>query len=68
MSRRIAIHEAGHALVYEPAALVRHRHRREYGQLRNQLRDNGIGLYAYFVCSMLRYRHQRGAFLRLGVW
>jgi GT2 family glycosyltransferase len=60
--------EAGHTLVYEPAAVVRHRHRREYAQLRRQLHNHGIGLYAYFTRSFLAHPQQRLAFLRLGVW
>ncbi len=58
----------GHALVYEPAALVRHRHRREYAQLRTQLTNNGIGFYSHLVRSALAYPDERGGFIRLGVW
>ena len=58
----------GHMLVYEPAAIVRHRHRREYEQLRTQLANNGIGFYAYLVRSANAYRDERHAFLYLGVW
>jgi len=32
---------SGHTLVYEPAALVRHRHRRDRGQLVRQIANNG---------------------------
>jgi O-antigen biosynthesis protein len=60
--------KAGHTLVYEPNALVRHRHRRDYAQLRTQIINNGIGLYAYLVRSALTYRDERWAFLRLGLW
>ena len=41
--------KSGHALVYEPAAMVRHRHRRDYASLREQLASNGVGFYAYLV-------------------
>ncbi len=58
----------GHTLVYQPAALVRHWHRREYADLRSQIRNNGVGLYAYFVRSALAYPDERLAFLRLGQW
>lgn len=58
----------GYTLVYEPAALVRHRHRRDYSQLRSQLRNNGIGFYAYLVRSALAYPEERHALLLLGVW
>ncbi len=57
-----------HTLVYEPRAVVRHRHRREYSQLRKQLTNNGIGLYSYFVRSALAYPEERFAFLRFGLW
>jgi glycosyltransferase involved in cell wall biosynthesis len=60
--------EAGHALVYEPAALVRHRHRRDYAALRTQLTNHGTGFYAYLVRTMQAYPAERLAMLRLGVW
>jgi GT2 family glycosyltransferase len=60
--------KTGHMLVYEPAAIVRHRHRREYAHLRTQLANNGIGFYAYLVRSAAAYRDERAAFLRLGIW
>jgi GT2 family glycosyltransferase len=60
--------KTGHLLVYEPKAIVRHRHRREYAQLRRQLTDHGIGFYAYLVRSALAYREERAAFVRLGLW
>lgn len=37
---------AGYAAVYEPRALARHRHRREYAQLRRQISGWGTGSYA----------------------
>ena len=58
----------GHTLVYEPSALVRHRHRRDYAQLRTQITNNGMGFYAYLVRSALAYRDERWAFIRLGLW
>jgi GT2 family glycosyltransferase len=60
--------QAGHTLAYEPSALVRHRHRRDYAQLRIQIANNGIGFYAYLVCSALHYRDERWALARLGLW
>jgi len=58
----------GHTLLYEPSAIVRHRHRREYAQLRTQIANNGIGFYAYLMRSASAYGDERGAFLRLGLW
>ena len=60
--------KTGHALVYEPAAMVRHRHRRDYAALRTQLTNNGIGFYAYLVRTAHVYPAERLAVLRLGVW
>jgi glycosyltransferase involved in cell wall biosynthesis len=60
--------KAGDALVYEPAAMVRHRHRREYAELRRQIENNGIGFYAYLVRTAQAHPEERAAILRLGVW
>jgi len=57
----------GHILVYEPSAIVRHRHRREYEQLYAQIANNG-SLYSFFVRSALAYPDERWAFFRLGMW
>ncbi len=58
----------GHALVYEPAAMVRHRHRRTYAELRTQIANNGIGFYAYLVRTARAYPEERLQVLRLGAW
>ncbi|MFC1975505.1 glycosyltransferase family 2 protein [Chloroflexota bacterium] len=58
----------GHILVYEPEAVIRHRHRREYAKLHTQITNNGIGLYSYFVRSALAYPDERLNFTRLGLW
>ena len=60
--------KTGHALVYEPAALVRHRHRRTYDELKKQIANNGIGFYAYLVRTAQAYPDERGAIVRLGIW
>jgi glycosyltransferase involved in cell wall biosynthesis len=60
--------KTGHALVYEPAALVRHRHRRTYDELKRQIANNGIGFYAYLVRTAQAYPDERGAIVRLGIW
>jgi glycosyltransferase involved in cell wall biosynthesis len=60
--------KAGRILVYEPAATVRHRHRRIYEQLHTQLANNGIGFYAYLVRSAQAYRDERSAVIRLGIY
>jgi GT2 family glycosyltransferase len=58
----------GHALVYEPNAIVRHRHRRTLPELRRQIADHGISFSAYMVRSGLAYRGERLAFARLACW
>jgi glycosyltransferase involved in cell wall biosynthesis len=58
----------GHALVYEPRAMVRHRHRRTLEELRGQIADHGISFSAYIVRSMLAYPDERLAFARLACW
>jgi O-antigen biosynthesis protein len=58
----------GHTLVYEPAAIVWHRHRRDYEKLKEQIRNNGIGFYAFLVRNWLTYPAERWAFFLLGVW
>lgn len=58
----------GHALVYEPAAIVRHRHRRDYAALRTQIANNGIGFYAYLARVAQAYPDERMAIARLAIW
>jgi O-antigen biosynthesis protein len=60
--------KAEHTLVYEPAAIIRHRHRRNYPTLRTQIENNGIGLYAYFTSGAIAYPDQRLTFLQIGIW
>ncbi len=60
--------KSGAALVYEPAALVRHRHRRDRAALKTQIANNGIGFYSYLVRTARAYPDERGALLRLGLW
>ncbi|MBK5189471.1 MAG: glycosyltransferase, partial [Gemmatimonadaceae bacterium] len=60
--------QEGHTLVYEPRAIVRHRHRLENEQLRKQLRDWGTGLFVYMRRSAERYPASRPAFRGLSRW
>jgi GT2 family glycosyltransferase len=59
---------AGHTLRYEPAAIVFHRHRRSYDELRRQIANNGIGFYSYLVRNALVFPDERGDLIRLGIW
>jgi glycosyltransferase involved in cell wall biosynthesis len=42
----------GHKLVYAPASLLYHLHRREYASLRQQIYNYGVGLSAYLTKSL----------------
>jgi O-antigen biosynthesis protein len=59
--------KSGGVLLYEPRALVRHRHRQTLAQLRTQLANNGIGFYAYLVRTARAYPDERRALLKLGI-
>lgn len=59
--------KAGHTLMYEPEAMIRHRHRSDYARLRIQIASNG-SLYALWSSIFRRYPDQRGACLRIGAW
>jgi hypothetical protein len=58
----------GHMLVYEPGAIVRHCHRRNYAQLHAQLTNWGIGFFSHLTRNALAYPDERAAFIRLGLW
>src|SRR5262249_14482392 len=46
---------AGHGLAVEPAAIVRHTHRRTYPELREQMEGYGRGLTAMLTAAVLRH-------------
>jgi O-antigen biosynthesis protein len=58
----------GHVLVYEPRAIVRHRHRPDLESLKTQIRNNGIGFYAFLVRSAIAYPEEKYAIARFGAW
>lgn len=58
----------GYTLVYEPRALVRHRHRRDYDALRQQISYNGVALYAYFTCIAQKYPDEIFNVLYISIW
>ena len=47
----------GYTLVYEPAALIYHLHRREYQALKRQIYNYGVGITAYLTKSLLDAPH-----------
>ena len=59
---------SGHTLVYEPRALVFHRHRRDLGKLREQIANNGVGFYSFLVRTGLAYDEERMKCMRFGTW
>jgi GT2 family glycosyltransferase len=58
----------GFTLVYEPRAVVWHRHRRTIGDLHRQLRSWGTGFWAFMHYSQRRYPDEASAFHRFGRW
>jgi len=54
----------GRTLVYEPAAVVRHWHRRDYEGLRRQAFGYGVGLGAYLTASLCTRPALLGPMLR----
>jgi hypothetical protein len=43
----------GFRIVYEPAALVWHCHRRTWGELKHTLFGYGVGLFAWWTCALV---------------
>jgi GT2 family glycosyltransferase len=58
----------GHTLVYEPAAMVRHRHRRDFEHLHTQIANNGIGFYSYLVRNAIEFPEERRGLAELAWW
>jgi len=46
----------GHRVVYEPSALVWHRHRRDWRSLRSALYGYGVGVFAWWTRALLVHR------------
>ena len=63
----IRIIKSEHILVYEPRAMIRHRHRREYAQLKRQISFNG-SLYALWLSLAIAYPDLWISCLKIGVW
>jgi glycosyltransferase involved in cell wall biosynthesis len=56
---------AGGTIVYQPSAIVRHRHRREYAAMRRVLLGYGRGLGAYYTAMLVRQPSCAPELLRL---
>ncbi len=55
----------GHPLVYEPQALVQHRHRRDFTKFSNQTINSGTGLASFHAKGFRAFRGYRYKFLKL---
>jgi O-antigen biosynthesis protein len=58
--------KAGYSLVYDPRAMIRHCHRREYAQLKSQLLNNGSVL-AYCTAAIQAHPEDRLRFWKLAL-
>jgi O-antigen biosynthesis protein len=58
---------AGYRIAYEPAALMRHHHRRDIDSLGQQLYGYGIGMTAFYMALLRRKPHLLPALLRLAL-
>jgi GT2 family glycosyltransferase len=58
---------AGYRIAYEPAALIRHHHRRDMDSLASQLHGYGVGLTAYYAALLRRQPSVLPALLRLAL-
>jgi glycosyltransferase involved in cell wall biosynthesis len=58
---------AGHALRYEPAATIRHTHRRDHASLRRQIYNNGRSFAAYLMTVARNEPRRRRAVLWFGL-
>lgn len=63
----IRVLKSEHILIYEPQAVIRHRHRREYAQLKRQISFNG-SLYALWIKLASNYADLRFSCLIIGIW
>ena len=46
----------GYRIVYEPGALVWHRHRRDWESLRNTMHGYGVGVYSWWLRAVIEER------------
>ncbi len=60
--------QEGYTLIYEPAAIVFHRHRREIASFHKQITNNGIGFSSYLMRCASAYPKERLSILGLWIW
>jgi GT2 family glycosyltransferase len=63
----IRLLSAGHRIVYDPAAVSWHRHRRTHRELVDTLYGYGVGVYAMFT-GLLLERRELGVFKQAWLW
>lgn len=57
---------AGYSIVYQPEALSRHRHRRDWAGLRDTVYGYGVGVYAHLTKHLVLHGEIRAPLLALG--
>jgi O-antigen biosynthesis protein len=62
---RVLMH--GHGMVYEPRAVIRHRHRRDFAGVKRQISGWGSGMYALLTRSILAFPRAWWVLVLLGV-
>lgn len=62
---RVLMH--GHGMVYEPRAVIRHRHRRDFAGVKRQISGWGSGMYAFLTRSMFAFPRAWWVLSLLGV-
>ncbi len=55
-------------LLYQPSIIVFHQHRRELSKLKEQISNNGIGLYSFFSKTFQAYPDERWQILKLAAY
>ncbi len=57
---------AGYSIVYQPTALSRHRHRRDWAGLRDTIYGYGVGVYAHLTKHLVHHGEVRAPLLAFG--
>lgn len=60
--------QEGYSLVYEPRALLRHRHRRSMDGLHRQIETWGRSLFAFKARALAHYPEERAGFREMTTW
>jgi len=55
----LSVIQSGRAIVYEPGALIRHRHHADFADLRKQVHGYGVGLAAMLAKRIATSKHER---------